>query len=140
MRIAAALVGLIGGLFGSFLATHNVLTDIIFLFTGGGSVGFRVGSLLLETLLSLLYLAALAASVTVLLRLRAGALLLVVCTIGVIVFGVLELYLYLSIPGYPQEVSLFAAPLLYPIVAVPFLLVASALAFLATRIGARSIA
>lgn len=136
MRVAAAVVGLIGSLFGSFLTIRNVLFDAVLLFSDVGSVGF----LLLEATLSLLYLAALAASVTILIRQRAGAILPVACTIGVIVFGGLELYLYLSIPGYPQDLSLFASPLLYPVVAAPFLLAASIFVFLASRVGERSVA
>ncbi|MGB3682809.1 MAG: hypothetical protein WA990_10035 [Rubrobacteraceae bacterium] len=137
MRVAAMLVGSAGSLFGSFLAARNVSTDaMLVLFTEGGSVGF----LLLEAVLSLLYLAALAASITVLLRLGVGVILLLVCTIGVITFGGLELYLYLSILGYPREVSLFASPFLYPVIAAPFLLAASVLAFLAARVSQRSVA
>lgn len=137
MRVAAAVVGLIGSLFGSFLTIRNVLFDAVLVpFSDVGSVGF----LLLEATLSLLYLAALAASVTILIRQRAGAILPVACTIGVIVFGGLELYLYLSIPGYPQDLSLLASPLLYPVVAAPFLLAASIFVFLASRVGERSVA
>ena len=131
------VVGLFGSLFGSFLAIRNFGTDVMLILFS--DVVNTDSFFLLEALLSLLYLAALVASVTLLLRKRVGVIVLVACTVGVVVFGGLELYLYLNIPGYPQDLSLFAAPLLYPVIAAPFLLVASVFAFLGNRRGERSL-
>ena len=124
MRVAALIIGLIGGFIGFVISSLNLFSEIIFISSGTGKTAYAF----IEAVLLLFSLAAIVGAIATVWRPRLGSVLLGASACGILVLG------YLQLPRASiSEILQYVSPIVAPIIATPLLLVATILAFVATR-------